>query len=163
MLAVILLGTNLDDRMNNLARAQTFIVDQIGELYLESGIYQTAPWGNTKQDDFLNKVIAVQTFLKPRKLLEELLSIEKEMGRVRTEKWAPRLIDLDILYYNRLFVKEEGLSIPHPHLQDRRFVLVPLAEILPNFIHPVLHQTSAELLAQTGDVSEVFLLKNEKG
>ena len=158
MQAVILLGTNLNDRLENLELAQKLIGERIGELNLESSVYRTAPWGNIEQDDFLNKVLVVQTYLRPRKLLEELLAIEKEMGRVREEKWAPRLIDLDILYYTNLVVHEEGLTIPHPYIQERRFTLVPLVEIMPNFVHPVLHSSNAELLAQTKDVSEVFLL-----
>ncbi|MBK7572861.1 MAG: 2-amino-4-hydroxy-6-hydroxymethyldihydropteridine diphosphokinase [Bacteroidetes bacterium] len=163
MQAVLLLGTNLDDRLKNLNQAQAFILERIGELQLESSVYRTAPWGNREQDDFLNKIIVVQTFLKPHNLLDALLDIEKEMGRVRSEKWAPRLIDLDIIYYNNSVIHENDLTIPHPYIQDRRFTLVPLVEIMPFFVHPGLHQTNAELLAQTSDLSEVFLLENGKG
>ncbi|MBP6531966.1 MAG: 2-amino-4-hydroxy-6-hydroxymethyldihydropteridine diphosphokinase [Bacteroidia bacterium] len=163
MQAVLLMGTNLDDRLKNLDQAQAFILERIGDLHLESSVYRTAPWGNTKQEDFLNKIIVVQTFLKPHKLMEALLEIEREMGRIRSEKWAPRLIDLDILYYNDFVINDFGLTIPHPFIQERRFTLVPLVEIMPLFVHPGLHQTNAELLAQTGDFSEVFLLENEKG
>lgn len=163
MQAVLLMGTNLDDRLKNLDQAQAFILERIGGLHLESSVYRTAPWGNTKQEDFLNKIIVVQTFLKPHKLMEALLEIEREMGRIRSEKWAPRLIDLDILYYNDYVLHEIGLTIPHPYIQERRFTLVPLVEIMPLFVHPGLHQTNAELLAQTGDFSEVFLLENGKG
>ena len=84
MQALLLLGTNLDDRLKNLSQAQAFILERIGELQLESSVYRTAPWGNREQDDFLNKIIVVQTFLKPHNLLDALLDIEKEMGRVRS-------------------------------------------------------------------------------
>ncbi len=162
MQAVLLLGTNLNDRLQNLSLARKNIIERIGLIDSESETYRTAPWGNTKQDDFLNKIIVVRTVLSPRKLLRELLDIEKEMGRVRTVKWAPRLIDLDILYYGDQVIKEPGLTIPHPFIQDRRFALIPLAEVLPDFKHPLLHLTNAELLAKTSDNSEVFLHESGK-
>lgn len=162
MEVVLLLGTNLNDKIRNLGIARKNIIERIGKIECESETYMTAPWGNTEQDDFLNKVIVVNTMLSPGKLLEELLDIEKEMGRVRTVKWAPRLIDLDILYFGDMVINQHGLTIPHPSIQDRRFVLVPLVEILPDFIHPVLHLSNAELLAETPDNSEVFLHENGK-
>lgn len=162
MQAVLLLGTNLNDRMNNLNHARKEIIERVGSIHAESGIYRTAPWGNTEQDDFLNKVIVVKTALSPQQLLHELLEIEREMGRVRTIKWAPRLIDLDILYYDDLVIQEVGLTIPHPFIQERRFTLIPLAEVLPDFLHPIFHLTNAELLAGTTDISEVFLHENGK-
>jgi len=160
--AVILLGTNLNDRRKNLEEAIRQIDQRIGAIELASGVYRTAPWGNTDQDDFLNQVIVVKTSLSPRSLLNELLLIESQMGRVRSEKWAARLIDLDILYYGYEVIHEKGLDIPHPYLQDRRFTLVPLVEILSDFVHPELNRTNAELLAQTTDFSEVFLLESGK-
>ena len=160
--AVILLGTNLNDRRKNLEEAIRQIDQRIGVIEMASGLYRTAPWGNTNQDDFLNQVVVVKTSLSPRSLLNELLLIESQMGRVRSEKWAARLIDLDILYYGHAVIHEKGLDVPHPYLQDRRFTLVPLAEILPDFMHPELNKTNAELLAQTADFSEVFLLESGK-
>ena len=160
MQAILLLGTNLNDRMQNLSLAPKNIIERIGMIEAESGTYRTAPWGNTEQNDFLNKVVVVRTTLSPYKLLSELLDIEKEMGRVRTIKWAPRLIDLDILYFGNSIVNEPGLIIPHPFIQDRRFTLIPLTEVLPDFEHPIFHQTNAELLAKTTDNSEVFLHEN---
>lgn len=162
MRAVLLLGTNLNDRMQNLNLARKQIIERIGTIESESSIYSTTAWGNTEQPDFLNKILVVKTALAPQKLLHELLEIEKEMGRVRTIKWAPRLIDLDILYFEDLIVHESGLTIPHPYIQDRRFALIPLVEIIPDYIHPVLHITNAELLAKTTDVSEVFLYESSK-
>lgn len=159
--AVILMGTNLDDRKDNLRVALKKMIERIGEAQLESSLYQTAPWGNIQQDDFLNKVVVIRTHLSPQSLLSELLAIEHEMGRIRTSKWAPRLIDLDILYFGDQTIYETGLQIPHPYLQDRRFTLIPLVEILPDFIHPVLKKTNTELLAHTTDISEVFLAENK--
>ncbi len=159
--AVILMGTNLNDRKDNLRVALKKMIERIGEAQLESSLYQTAPWGNIQQDDFLNKVVVIRTHLSPQSLLSELLAIEHEMGRIRTSKWAPRLIDLDILYFGEQTIYETGLQIPHPFLQDRRFTLIPLVEILPDFMHPVLKKTNTELLGQTTDNSEVFLLEKE--
>ena len=162
MRAVLLLGTNLNDRVQNLNLACKQIIERIGMIESESRIYITTAWGNTKQPDFLNKILVVKTALSPQKLLQELLEIEKQMGRVRTIKWAPRLIDLDILYFGDMIVHESGLTIPHPFIQDRRFALIPLVEVIPDYIHPVLHITNAELLAKTSDVSEVFLYESSK-
>ena len=160
--AVVLLGTNLNDRQENLRIAGIKLSERIGQQLFSSSVYSTAPWGNVEQDDFLNMIMVFETALSPEKLMEELLSIEHEMGRVRTSKWSPRLIDLDIIYYDDLVIHKPGLQIPHPYLQDRRFTLIPLVEIMPDFIHPVFNLTNTELLARTTDNSEVFLLSNGK-
>ena len=124
------LGTNLSDRHKNLSNAIDLIGKQIGEVIKQSSIHETKAWGKTDQPDFLNMVIQVETTLSPQKLLEKCLSIEDQIGRIRKEKWGPRLIDIDILYYNDLKIEEENLKIPHPFINEREFVLKPLTEIL---------------------------------
>ena len=124
------LGTNLGDRNSNLNKAIELISLQIGSVLKESTVHETKPWGKTDQPNFLNMVIKIETKLTPQQLLEKCLSIENEIGRVREEKWGPRLIDIDILYYNNEIINEENLIIPHPFIQEREFVLKPLNEIL---------------------------------
>jgi 2-amino-4-hydroxy-6-hydroxymethyldihydropteridine diphosphokinase len=123
----------------------------------ESPIYVTPPWGYTDQPDFLNQVIEVDTLLHPIPLLHKLKKIETEMGRETTFRNGPRIIDLDILFYGQEVYEGENLQIPHPRLQDRAFVLVPLNDIAPDFVHPVLNQSVHEMLAKV-DSSGVKLL-----
>jgi 2-amino-4-hydroxy-6-hydroxymethyldihydropteridine diphosphokinase len=153
--AVILLGTNLGDKLSMLESAKKSIQNKIGDITKSSSIYETAAWGNTNQPSFLNCIVQVFTDFSPQILLEKLLNIEAEMGRIRLEKWAPRTIDLDILYYNNEVISNENLIIPHPQIQNRRFTLLPLFEILPDFIHPVLGISNLDLLSICEDSSEV--------
>ncbi len=148
---VILLGTNTGDLSLNLNRAIRHIDERCGRVINNSSVYKTAPWGLSDQPYFLNQVIQVETALSPEDLLNQLLSIETEMGRERQVKWEPRLIDLDILFFEDKVIRKEGLVIPHPHLHERRFTLVPLAEILPGYMHPVLGKTVSELLSVVPD------------
>jgi 2-amino-4-hydroxy-6-hydroxymethyldihydropteridine diphosphokinase len=138
-----------------LDQAKKSIQDKIGLIIKTSSIYETAAWGNTDQPSFLNCILLLSTHLNPDELLKSLLSIEAEMGRTREEKWAPRTIDLDILYYKDEIINSENLIIPHPQIQNRRFTLVPLCEILPDFIHPVLGVSNLDLLTVCKDNSEV--------
>lgn len=151
----LLSGSNLGDRVANMARALEFIEQKAGRLVAQSQLYETAAWGIEAQPSFLNQVMEIASTLSPRELLNTLLSIEMEMGRERRQKWGERLIDLDILYYGDLVLNEQALSIPHPHLQERRFTLVPLCELAPLLVHPVLGKTQQELLDECPDELEV--------
>lgn len=130
---------------------QTQLVDQ-------SAVYETAAWGKTDQGDFLNVVCQLETDLSPQELLQSCQSIEGQLGRIRYEHWGPRTIDIDILFYGYQIIDEEDLQVPHPYLQDRAFVLVPLNDLARSFIHPLLKQSIADLL-QRVDKSGVKPLK----
>ncbi len=139
------LGTNLDDRLANLRAALQGLAPEI-ILRLQSLIYETLAWGYEDQPPFLNMVIKAETGLEPRALLAHLKGLENQLGRTPSFHWGPRLIDIDILFYNNLILKTPELVIPHPRLHERGFVLVPLADIAPDLLHPVLIKTIAELL-----------------
>jgi 2-amino-4-hydroxy-6-hydroxymethyldihydropteridine diphosphokinase len=152
------LGSNMGDRKNNLLQAAMSIDKNIGKIARKSRIYETEPWGKTDQDSYLNQVLMVNTTLDPRDLLEVITHIEGEMGRVRTEKWAPRTIDIDILFYGKRVIRDKGLDIPHPELHKRAFVLVPLMEITPELEHPVLKLPIDELYMACKDPAEVVMV-----
>jgi 2-amino-4-hydroxy-6-hydroxymethyldihydropteridine diphosphokinase len=147
----ILLGSNMGKRRTFLSKAKQLIVAEAGTITAQSSIYQTAAWGNTKQQAFLNQVIVIKTKQEPDALMQTLLNIEQQLGRIRTQKFGPRTIDLDILFYDILVTKTKWVTIPHPAIQDRRFVLVPLAELSPRKIHPVYQQTVTSLLKNCSD------------
>jgi 2-amino-4-hydroxy-6-hydroxymethyldihydropteridine diphosphokinase len=140
------LGTNLGDREANLQAAREALSSRV-RLIRASSIYVTPPWGYIDQPEFLNQVVEVDTVLKPLPLLHFLKDSEAKMGREATFHNGPRLIDLDILFYGQAVMDGRILTVPHPRLQDRAFVLVPLDEIAPDFVHPALHKTVHELLA----------------
>jgi 2-amino-4-hydroxy-6-hydroxymethyldihydropteridine diphosphokinase len=141
------LGANLGDRQANLQAALAALPPAVNVLE-RSSIYVTDPWGMTDQPDFLNMVIRGETELSPQDLLVRLKRLEKDLGRQPSIRYGPRLIDIDILFYADLVLESPGLIIPHPRLHERTFVLVPLAEIAPNLIHPVLHRPIHDLLEQ---------------
>ncbi len=146
------LGSNLGDRAANLAEARLRL-NESGRIIAASSIYETEPWGvDPGQPDFLNQVVALATPLPPAGLLELLLSIERDMGRVRSAPGDPRLIDLDLLLYGDEVIDEPGLTIPHPRMTERAFVLDPLAEIAPDAIHPVSGLSISELNARLNHV-----------
>ncbi|PSL29413.1 2-amino-4-hydroxy-6-hydroxymethyldihydropteridine diphosphokinase [Dyadobacter jiangsuensis] len=151
----LLLGSNLGDRPQVLAAARETIAEQAGNITRQSAIYETAPWGITDQPAFLNQVLEITTSLLPEDLLRIILNIEHDLGRVRYERWGARVIDIDILYFGEVVMDSARLTLPHPRIQDRRFVLAPLAEIAPDFVHPLLQKTSSQLLEQCPDTSAV--------
>jgi 2-amino-4-hydroxy-6-hydroxymethyldihydropteridine diphosphokinase len=157
------LGSNLGDRAANLERA----IDSLSEIGVRvlrrSSIYETEPVDFLAQPWFLNCVVEAETSLEPRELLEGLQAIERKLGSEKLVPRGPRIIDLDILFYETAVIREAGMEIPHPRLAERRFVLVPLAELAPEFPHPVLRKTAAELLSATQDRSAVRIWQHEQG
>jgi 2-amino-4-hydroxy-6-hydroxymethyldihydropteridine diphosphokinase len=147
----LLLGTNLGIRLENLLVARQQVGITAGNIIRASSIYETAAWGKTDQANFLNQVIEIETSLAPVELLNTVLSIEERMGRSREVKWGPRTIDIDILLYDTIIITSDLLTVPHPSLHERRFTLVPLAEIAGNLMHPVFQQKIDLLLANCKD------------
>ncbi len=142
----LLLGSNIGNTKKQLTTAKKLLRKKIGKITRQSTLYSTAAWGNTNQPDFLNQVIVIETKQDATQTMQTVLSIEKEMGRVRTKKNAPRIIDIDILFFNKEIIKQPHLTVPHPQIQNRKFVLIPLNELSPNFIHPVYEKTIHQLL-----------------
>lgn len=156
----ILLGTNLGNKIKNLQSARIRIQEELGPIALMSSVYQTAPWGRSDQDFFLNQVIMVDTHQLPEDAMTICLNIEKKMGRVRHAKWTERIIDVDILYINDEVVNLPQLIVPHPELHNRRFTLVPLVEIAPDYVHPGLKKSNQELLEVCPDRLDVSVFNN---
>lgn len=147
----LLTGGNLGNREQNLARARQLIIEQCGTIVAASSLYETAAWGNADQPAFLNQALAVDTLLNAKQLIRRLLKIEKQLGRIREEKYGPRIIDIDILLFNNEKHNYHFLKIPHPEMQNRRFALFLLAEIAPEILHPVLNKTILQLLTDCPD------------
>lgn len=152
------LGGNIGNLSLNFRTAKDLLDKKCGRIVRSSSVYRTPPWGFESENSFLNQVIELETMIRPEKIMEEILGIEKELGRVRTPgKYTSRTIDIDILYYNNLKINNPELVIPHPMISVRKFVLVPLSEIAPDFIHPVFQKTNYRLLQECKDESEVLL------
>jgi 2-amino-4-hydroxy-6-hydroxymethyldihydropteridine diphosphokinase len=156
----LLFGSNLGERAANIANAITLLENQGINTIKLSSLYETEPWGNTEQGKFLNRVGKFRTTAAAAGLMKTILNIEAELGRKRTIKWAPRVIDIDILFYGNQILSQKDLEIPHPELEKRKFALIPLAEIAPDFVHPVLKKSIKELLAECRDSMSVDLFRS---
>jgi 2-amino-4-hydroxy-6-hydroxymethyldihydropteridine diphosphokinase len=151
----LLTGSNSGDRKALLAEAVLRIGREVGRVEKRSSLYETEAWGKTDQPPFLNQALLVLTELTAREVLGRVLRIEREMGRTRSIKWEQRTIDIDLLFFDEEVVSEPGLHVPHPFVHERRFALIPMAEIAPFLLHPVLQKRITELLETCGDKLEV--------
>ncbi|MDH3255997.1 MAG: 2-amino-4-hydroxy-6-hydroxymethyldihydropteridine diphosphokinase [Nitrospinota bacterium] len=157
--AYIAIGSNMDSPAENCNEAADLLNDHPAiSISTRSSLYETEPLGKSDQNWFVNSVVEVTTHLSPELLFKACLAIEKKMGRVRDEKWGPRIIDLDILFYDDFVFKERDLEVPHPGIAERSFVLVPMNEIAPDFVHPKLKKTIETLLAEIQNPQQVTLL-----
>ena len=151
----LLLGSNMGNSEQQLLDAIENITQQIGKIIKQSSLYTTAAWGESNQPDFLNQVIIIESEIMALPMLDIILSIEKKMGRVRTTKNAPRVIDIDILFFNKEVIATANLTIPHPEIENRRFVLIPLNELSPNLLHPISNLSISILLKNCIDTLDV--------
>lgn len=156
----LLFGSNIEPRLDYLKIAERSVADAIGQIIRLSSIYESEPWGFQAEQSFLNQIVVVETEFSPAEVLEGILSIEIQLGRKREgSTYISRQIDIDILYFDDQIIHEKDLVIPHPGIPDRRFVLLPLVEIAPNLLHPVLKQNSTDLLNVCADESKVWSYK----
>ncbi|MGZ5191120.1 MAG: 2-amino-4-hydroxy-6-hydroxymethyldihydropteridine diphosphokinase [Flavisolibacter sp.] len=153
--AYLIIGGNMGNRLLILAQARESIGDACGKIIIQSSVYETAAWGKEDQEAFLNQVILIETQLSSPDLLQSILKIEEKLGRKRLMKYGPRIIDIDILFFNDDVINIEGLKVPHPQMQNRRFVLLPLNEIAPHIFHPILKKNVSQLLADCPDTLAV--------
>lgn len=147
----LLIGGNIGNRKKYLQMAAEALEQRVGHILASSAIYETAAWGKTDQQPFLNQALMLQTPLSAAAVLHELLQAEESLGRKRTEKYGPRIIDIDIIFFNNDIISQPHLTIPHPEMQNRRFVLAPLREIAATYHHPVLHKTVEKLWLECKD------------
>ena len=159
MKTYLLLGSNLLNKRQQISQSTKLILDNIGSFVAHSSLYETSSWGIKDLPSFINQVLVIDSELTPIVILEEVKKIERIMGRVERNKWGNREIDIDILFYGEEKIDHESLQIPHPLIQERLFCLVPLLEIAPDIIHPVLNQTIEELYDLCTDQEEVLLLE----
>ena len=149
------LGSNLGDRELLLKDAITEIEDSVGNILECSKVYESTPWRVEGQENYLNQILKVKTILLADEVLSVVLDIEKQLGRVRIEKWGQRLIDIDIIFYNDSIIETPELCVPHKHLHERLFVLTPLHNIAPQMVHPKYNKTIEELLNICSDTELV--------
>ncbi len=159
--AILLIGGNLGDRTGNLRKAVQLIAETAGEVVKTSALYQTAPWGAVDQPDYLNQGLEIRTEMDALTLLHTLLEIERKIGRIRQEKWGSRVIDIDLIFFNDSILALPDLKLPHPRMHLRQFVLVPLQEIIPDYVHPVFQQTVSELAASCQDTLPAIRLNTQ--
>jgi len=156
-IAYIGMGSNLGSRLENCLQAMTRLAEHPAiHVIARSSFYETEPVGKTDQGWFFNAVVQVSTELEPEALLQSLLTIEAAMGRIRNEKWGPRIIDLDLLLYEDRILKTPQLEVPHPEMTQRRFVLAPLSELAADHVHPLVNKTIQELLSELPEENKVF-------
>lgn len=157
------LGGNIGDRETALNQAIFIISQEIGNIVSKSGIYETEAWGVENQQAYLNQCVAVTTNLTAEELIHKVLVIEKKLGRERSNSiiYEPRIIDIDIIFYNNTIIETPQLTVPHPRLHLRKFVLIPLSEIASNHLHPILNKTIFNLLSDCEDQSEVKEFKQK--
>ncbi len=154
------LGSNKGERISFIEKAVAEIGNLPGtEIFIRADIYETEPWGNIEQDDYLNTAIGIRTELAADDLLIELKRIEKQIGRMETKKWSEREIDIDLLFYGNEIIENDKMIVPHGQIENRRFVLVPMNEIAPDHIHPVFKKSISQLLGSTSDNLKVFKYK----
>ncbi|MEO5906824.1 MAG: 2-amino-4-hydroxy-6-hydroxymethyldihydropteridine diphosphokinase, partial [Saprospiraceae bacterium] len=158
----LILGSNLDDRIGQVTLAKRYITEKAGAIVHESSLYETQPWGHEEQPWFINQVIEVNSPLEPAELLYTLKIIETVVGRKPHEKWHERHIDIDIILNEDTVIDEETLIIPHPLFHLRNFVLIPLMEIAPFLIHPVLGKSIEELYLDCLDTGEVYIFSADE-
>ena len=149
------LGSNIGERLESLNQSIKIIAERIGNVLEKSSVYESTPWGVENQRNFLNQVIFVKSNFDPYTILDLVLQIEKDMGRIRIEKWGERIIDIDILFIDDLIIESENLCIPHEFISKRKFVLQPMCEIAPGFIHHKLNKTISQLLEECIDEEKV--------
>lgn len=155
------LGTNLGDRAANLKQAIASLPPQMA-VKAKSEVYETPPWGYTEQEPFLNQAVKATTYLDPEPLLKHIKRLEVALGRKATFRYGPRLIDIDILFYDDLTLETPSLAIPHPHVQERGFVLMPLMDIAPDLVHPLSGRSVREMLAVCSTEGITPYVKNSK-
>ncbi|MBL7914584.1 MAG: 2-amino-4-hydroxy-6-hydroxymethyldihydropteridine diphosphokinase [Bacteroidia bacterium] len=157
---ILMLGGNLGDVKSNFESALSELETDMGSIFKKSSLYQSDPWGDTDQPPFLNQAIWYKTSLEPGKLLEMVLEIENKLGRVRNRKNGPRIMDIDILLIDNQIINEPKLIVPHPRMHLRRFNMLPLAELVPEWIHPVLGKSMSDLMELCEDESAVFQINH---
>ncbi|PRR83410.1 2-amino-4-hydroxy-6-hydroxymethyldihydropteridine diphosphokinase [Clostridium vincentii] len=150
--AFLSIGSNMGDKEGNLNTAIKALRDNSNIIVEKvSSFIITEPWGKVDQDEFVNGAIKIKTLLSPKDLMKSLLNIEEDMKRVRRVKWGPRIVDLDIIFYDDLISEDDYVTLPHPRMEERQFVLIPLNEIAPNKIHPILKKRIFKLLKELKD------------
>lgn len=156
----ISLGSNQGDRGYYFKEAIKYLKKELGIIKNKSNIYETKAWGFENQPDFWNQILEVKTNKTPFEILDIILNIENKLGRTRTKKWSIRNIDIDLLFYNKLIINDLKLKVPHKHFHERNFVLIPMMEIAPDFVHPIFNKPIKKLVKDSKDKLKIKLINN---